>query len=222
MTTTENELFENLMHVGHISNKWNPKMKKFLCEKRNNIWAFDLEQTKKALEKTTQFLKAIKIQNKKLLFVGTKPQSSFLIQELVAPTKHFFIDKKWTPGFITNFKEIRNRVNYYLNLKSQFESGDINKYTKKEVSAFKKDLDKLEIAFGGVAEMRQRPDVIVVLDAVTDRLAIDEANNAGIAVIALTDANANPDGIDYIVPGNDDAIKSIRFFLKSVLKSLEK
>lgn len=218
---TVQEMFDALVHVGHKAEFWNPKMKKFLFAKRKGIWVFDLEKSAECLEKTEKFLKAIKLQNKKVLFVGTKPQASLQIERLIAPVGHYYVDKKWTPGLLTNFKELRRRIDHYLLLKSQFESGEINKYTKKEVAGFRKDLEKLEASYGGVAEMRQKPDVVIVLDAVIDRLAIDEANNAKIATIAILDANADPDGVDYPIPGNDDAIKSLGYTISRLLKALE-
>ncbi len=214
------KMFENLVHVGHRADRWNPKMKPYLHSKVNGVWVFELEKSAEGLEKAQKFLKALKIQNKKVLFVGTKPQTAWQIQELVEPAGHFYVDKKWTPGLLTNFKELRKRVDYYLDLKSQFESGDISKYTKKEQAQFKKDLEKLEASYGGVAEMRSKPDAVIVLDTFSDRIAIEEANKAGIATVALVDANADPDGIDYVIPGNDDAVKSIRFFIENMLESL--
>ncbi len=219
-TVDPKTLFVNLIHVGHQSERWNPKMKPYLYEKVNGIWTFDLEKTAEAIEKVSAFLAALKLQNKKVLFVGTKPQTALLIQKLVAPKGHFLVDKKWTPGLLTNFKELRKRVDYYLDLKQQFESGSINKYTKKEVAKFKKDLDKLDASYHGVAEMRKRPDAVIVLDAVTDRIAIDEANVAKITTVALADANANPTGIDYLIPGNDDAMKAIEYILNTFIKTL--
>ncbi len=221
MATTVNDLFENLLHVGHTASTWNPKMKPYLYKKVNGVWVFNLEKTLAALEKAEQFVKALKLQNKKVLFVGTKPQDAWLIQDILGDSGIFYVDKKWTPGLLTNFKEIRKRVDHYLDLKSQFESGDIMKYTKKEVAAFKKDLDKLEVSYGGVAEMRKKPDAVIVLDAFIDRIAIDECFNSKIPTIALADANINPDRIDYLVPGNDDAVKSIRFFIESMVKCLK-
>lgn len=214
-------LFENLVHVGHQAERWNPKMKPYLCEKKNGIWVFDLEKTAEGIEKANAFLKALKLQNKKVLFVGTKPQTALMIQGIVEEKGHFFVDKKWTPGLLTNFKELRKRIDYYLDLRRQFDSGDINKYTKKEIAKFKKDLDKLDASYRGVAEMRKKPDAVIVLDAVTDRIAIDEAANAKVAVVAVADANADPEGIDYLIPGNDDAMKSVEFLLQTMVKSLE-
>lgn len=220
-TTDVKVLFENALHVGHKAQKWNSKMKPYLHGKHNGIWVFDLEQTATNLDKAVAFLKAIKLQNKKVLFVGTKPQSAYQINKFVESTNHFYVDKKWTPGLLTNFKELRKRIDYYLDLKSQFETGDINKYTKKEVAKFKKDLEKLDASYRGVAEMRKKPDVVIVLDAFVDRIAVDEAKNANLAVVALADANVDPTGIDYVIPGNDDSMKSVGFIVQTVLKSLE-
>ena len=219
--TMVKDLFANLVHVGHKAEKWNPKMKTYLHSKVNGVWVFDLEKTAEALKKAEQFLKALKLQNKTVLFVGTKPQAALEIKKKVEPKGFYFVDKKWTPGLLTNFKELRKRADYYLDLKQQFSDGGINKYTKKEIAKFKKDLEKLEASYGGVAEMRKAPGVVIVLDGVLDRLAIDEANNAGIPVVAIGDANVNPDGIDYLIPGNDDAIKSIGFLLENMLNCLK-
>jgi len=220
MAADAKTLFEKLLHVGHKAERWNPKMKPYLHSKVNGVWAFDLDKTSEGLDKATQFLKALKLQNKKVLFVGTKPQQAWLLEELVASKDLFYVDKKWTPGLLTNFKELRRRVDYYLDLKTQFADGSISKYTKKEVAKFKKDLEKLDASYGGVAEMRKKPDAVIVLDAFTDRIAVDEAAKAKIAVVALADANANPDGVDYVIPGNDDAVKSVRYVLEELLKAL--
>ena len=213
-------MFDALVHVGHKAEFWNPKMKPFLFAKKKGVWVFDLEKSADHLDKAEKFLKAIKLQNKKVLFVGTKPQAAYQIEKLIAGKGHYYVDKKWTPGLLTNFKELRRRIDHYLTLKSQFETGEINKYTKKEVAGFRKDLDKLHASYGGVAEMRSKPDVVIVLDAVVDRLAIDEAVNAKIATIAILDANANPDGVDFPIPGNDDALKSLDFLVNRLLDCL--
>ncbi len=213
-------LADNLVHIGHKSERWNPRMKPFLAGQKDGVHIFDLDQTSTMLDKAKAFLTAQKLANKKVLFVGTKEPIALEIQKVLKGSGHYYVDRKWTPGLLTNFKEIRRRVDYYLSLKSQFESGEISKYTKKEIAKFKKDLDKLEIAYGGVAEMRAKPDVVVVLDAVTDRIAIDEAKKGGAAVMAVADANADPRGIDYIVPGNDDSFKSIKYLLGQFLEAL--
>ncbi len=215
------DLFQNFVHIGHKADRWNPKMKPFLFTKKDGVHVFDLEKTAAGLEKAKKFISEAKLKNEKILFVGTKPQVSIEIQSQVAPTNHFYVDQKWIPGLLTNFNELRKRIDHYLNLKSQFESGEIKKYTKKEVAKFKKDLEKLDISYRGVAEMRKKPKAVVVLDAVTDHLAIAEAKNANLPIVAIVDANADPTGIDFPIPGNDDSIKSIRFLLKSLLESLK-
>ncbi len=221
MSTPVKELFSNLVHVGHRSSRWNPKVKPYLHTKKDGVHIFDLEQTAQMLEKAQKFLASVKLRNGKVLFVGTKPQAALELRSQVPADKYFFVDQKWIPGLLTNFKEIRKRIDYYLNLKNQFETDEIQKYTKKEIAKFKKELEKLDISFSGVAEMRKKPEVVVVLDSVTDRLAIDEALNSKIPIIAIVDANADPDNIDFPIPGNDDSIKSIRFLLGSLLKSLK-
>ncbi|MDH3324299.1 MAG: 30S ribosomal protein S2 [Candidatus Peregrinibacteria bacterium] len=215
----EKTLFENELHIGQRTDRWNPKMKKYIHSSVDGVHIFDLSKTKEALEKVQNFLKATKLKNGKILFVGTKGQASFVLNEKLKGKGVFYIDAKWAPGLLTNFKEIRKRIDHYLNLKAQFESGEIKKYTKKEVSKFRKQLEKLEKLYHGVAEMRSKPTVVIVLDAVVNRLSIEEARKAKISVVAVADSNANPDGIDFVIPANDDSVKSIRFLCENMVQS---
>ena len=217
---TVKDLFKNLVHIGHRTSLWNPKMKPFIHDKRNGAHIFDLDKTAECLDTAQKFLAETKKQGKQVLFVGTKPQASLALKELIADTKYFYVDEKWAPGLLTNFKELRKRIDHYLNLKSQFETGEIKKYTKKEVAKFKKDLEKLDKAYHGVAEMRKKPDVLIVLDAVGDIQSIREANVSKLAVVAITDTNADPDNIDFPIPANDDSVKSVRFLIQCLLESL--
>lgn len=215
------DLFSNLVHIGHKTAKWNPKIKPFIFGSKNQVHIFDLEKTEKRLEEAKKYLASVKLLGGNVLFVGTKPQAAYVLKKHLSGGKHFFVDHKWAPGLLTNFKEMRKRIDYYLNLKGQFESGEINKYTKKEIAKFKKDLEKLKGVYHGVAEMRKMPAVVVVLDAVNDELSIHEANKTKVPVIALVDSNANPDNITYPIPGNDDSIKSLDYimtYLMNVLK----
>ncbi len=214
-------LYENLVHIGQRAASWNPKMKPYLFGKKNGVHIFDLENTVESLEKAKKFLAAQKLQNKKALFVGTKPQIALVLQKQLDKKKFFYVDQKWQPGLLTNFKEIRRRIDYYSNLKSQFENGEINRYTKKEIAQKRKELEKLSALYHGVEEMRQKPAVVIVLDAVGDRLAINEATKAKVPVIAVCDSDANPDNIDIVIPGNDDSMKSIGFLLKNMVESLD-
>ncbi|MCF7830979.1 30S ribosomal protein S2 [Candidatus Gracilibacteria bacterium] len=217
---TIKDLFQNFVHLGHRTDRWNPKIKPFLHGIKNGVHVFDLNKTAKALDDAQKFLEGIKLRNGKVLFIGTKPQTSLVIKEILAGSKHFYVDEKWAPGLLTNFNELRKRIDHYLNLKSQFDSGEIKKYTKKEISGFKKELEKLDKSYHGVAEMRKKPDVVVVLDSVGNRLALKEAMVAKLPVVAIVDSNADPEGIDYPIPANDDSVKSIGFLLESLLKSL--
>ncbi len=217
---TVKDLFKNLVHIGHRTTLWNPKMKPFIHGTKNGAHIFDLNVTVEHLEKAQKFLAEAKKLNKGILFVGTKPQASLVIKELIAGTKFFYVDEKWAPGLLTNFKELRKRIDHYLNLRAQFETGEIKKYTKKEIAKFKKDLEKLDKAYHGVAEMRKRPEILVVLDAVGDIQSIREANVSKLAIVAITDTNADPDNIDFPIPANDDSVKSVRFLVSTLLESL--
>lgn len=214
------ELFQNHVHIGHKPSRWNPKMKPYLHAKINNVHIINLEKTAKLLDKAKKFLESSQIKTNKVLIVGTKPQISLQTGLQVPPSGQYYVNQKWIPGLLTNFNETRKRIDYYLNLKSQFETQEIQKYTKKEVAKFKKELEKLHASFCGVAEMRRKPSAVIVLDAITDRLAIEEAHTSGIPIIAIIDANANPTGIDYPIPGNDDSMKSIHFLLSKLIESL--
>jgi small subunit ribosomal protein S2 len=215
------ELFKNFVHIGHRTDLWNPKMKPFIYGQVEGIHIFDLEKTIVALEKAKNLIAATKLKNGKILFVGTKPQVSFVLKQKLETGKHFFIDEKWCPGLLTNFGEVRHRINHYLNLKSQFESGEIKKYTKKEVAKFKKELEKLNTRYHGVAEMRKAPDLLVVFDSVGNKLAIAEANTLKIPVIGVVDSNADPDNISFPIPANDDSVHSIGFLCDTLLQSTE-
>lgn len=214
------DLFKHHVHIGHKTEKWNPKMKSYLHGKQNKVHIFDLDSTAKALDEAKRFLATLKLKNGRVLFVGTKPQASLVLNRSISGTSHYYVDEKWSPGLLTNFKELRKRIDHYLNLKGQFETGEINKYTKKEVAKFKKDLEKLHVSYHGVAEMRKKPEAVIVLDAIGDRNAIDEARKCNIPVICLVDSNADPEGILYPIPGNDDSVKSVQFIVDSLLASL--
>ena len=151
MANTVADLFKNQVHIGHQPAQWNPKMKPYLYAKVKGVHVFDLEKTADHLENAKKFLSSPNLKDAKILFVGTKPQVALEIKKQISQTKYFYVDQKWIPGLITNFKEMRKRIDHYLSLKSQFESNEIKKYTKKEVAKFRKELDKLEASFGGVA-----------------------------------------------------------------------
>lgn len=219
--TLMREMLANAVHFGHKTAKWNPKMAPYLFTKRNGVHVFDLNQTYQALMNAEEFLRAAAMQGKTVLFVSTKPQSTALLRKEAEKCGMPFVTSKWIPGLLTNFKTIRSRVKYMLALKEERENGGFDKFTKKEASEFNKQIDKLEKALGGVAHLDKVPDVIFVLDCVRDRIAVQEAQKMKVTVVAVVDSNADPDGIQYPIPGNDDAVKSITFFTSHLSEAIQ-
>jgi len=215
------EMLANAVHFGHRGSKWNPKMAPFLHGKRNGVHIFDLNQTYNGLMQAGEFLRSSCAQGKKVLFVSTKQQATKLIREEAEKCGMPYVTSKWIPGLLTNFKTIRTRVKYLQKLKEDRESGEFEKYTKKEALNLSKKITKLEIALGGVVDLDKTPDIVFILDVVRDRIAVKEAKKVGAIVVAIVDSNANPNGIDYIIPGNDDAIKSINYLVNFISDSIQ-
>lgn len=212
----EQALLEAACHFGHRKEKWNPKMKKYIYTVRKGIHIFDLTQTKKALERVVSELKALAKSGKTILFVSTKQQSIALLEELGKKTGQPIVTKKWMPGLLTNWPTIKRRIRYYLDLQQSFKTGEIEKYTKKEQTKLRKELAKLDLAFSGVATMKDLPDAVFIVDAVRDHVAVLEAKRLGIPLYGICDSNADPDNFTAAIPANDDAVKSIEIILKTV------
>lgn len=210
------EMLEAAVHFGHKTQKWNPKMKKYIYSSKNGIHIFDLEKTKAALEKALDFIKKVSSSGKNVLFVSTKPQSSHLIVEAAEACNMPYVIHKWMGGLLTNFTTIKQRIRYLKNLKEQEKAGDFDKYTKKEASELRKTIEKLESALGGVRNLDALPDVVFIVDALRDRIAVNEASKMKIPVVGIVDSNSDPDGIDYPIPANDDAVKSLTYLIQKV------
>lgn len=191
-------------------------MKKYIYTVRKGIHIFDLTQTKKALERAVSELKALAKSGKTILFVSTKQQSIALLEELGKKTGQPIVTKKWMPGLLTNWPTIKRRIRYYLDLQQSFKTGEIEKYTKKEQTKLRKELAKLDLAFSGVATMKDLPDAVFIVDAVRDHVAVLEAKRLGIPLYGICDSNADPDNFTAAIPANDDAVKSIEIILKTV------
>ena len=215
------EMLESACHFGHKVSKWNPKMRKYLYTAREGIHIFDLAKTHECLEKALSFLRDSVAAGKTILLVSTKLQAAKLIAQAAEVTGCSFVARKWMPGLLTNYETIRRRIKYFKDLKMQKTSGEWDKYTKKERLELQRDIDKLQDAFGGVESMAKLPDVIVVLDAVHDALALREAKRLGISSIAVCDSNSDPDIVSYPIPGNDDAIKSLKYFAEKITQAIE-
>jgi small subunit ribosomal protein S2 len=219
--TIMRDMLANAVHFGHKSSKWNPKMAPFLFTKRNGVHVFDLNKTYEGLNKATDFLKEAVKQGQTVLFVSTKQQAMTLIREEAEKCGMPYVTSKWIPGLLTNFKTIRARVRHMQKLKADRESGEFEKYTKKEALKFDKEIQKLENALGGVESLDKLPKIVFILDLVRDRIAAQEAKKIGATVVAVADSNSDPEGVDYVIPGNDDAIKSIHYLVSAVSTAIQ-
>ncbi len=210
------EMFDNAVHIGHRTHKWNPRMKKYIHCEKNGIHVIDLEKTASYLEAALNFVNRLAAEGKTILFVSTKPQSINLLEAAAKDCNMPYVVAKWIPGLLTNFSTVKVRIKYLADLKDQRITGEFDKYTKKEASKLGKVIDKLETALGGVQNMNSKPDAIFVVDVVRDNIVVKEAKKLGIPLIGIVDTNADPDPIDYPIPGNDDAIKSLTYFIGRV------
>lgn len=204
------ELLEAGVHFGHQTQRWNPKMKPYIYGARNGIYVIDLRKTTDLLDQAYNLVRDYAAKGKNVLFVGTKKQAAEVVAEEAQRSGAYFINRRWLGGMLTNFETIRGRVNKLKEMEEFINNGYVDKLPKKEVAQMNRQLAKLSKTLGGIKEMRGLPDLIFIVDQAKEEIAIKEANKLGIPVICLADTNANPDGIDYIIPGNDDAIRSIK------------
>lgn len=207
------EMVQSAVHFGHPTHRWNPKMKSYLYGKRNGIHIFDLKQTAERLVEALEFLNNAARANKTILFVGTKQQSHPMLEEIHKTTQMPIVTDKWIPGLLTNFKTIKKRIQYFKDLKSSDASGGLGKYTKKEQMKLRKKIQDLSSSLSGVEDMEDHPDVLFVVDIVRDQIAVKEARRLKIPVVGIVDSNGDPDMVDYAIPANDDAIKSLEYIL---------
>lgn len=204
------ELLEAGVHFGHQTQRWNPKMKPYIYGARNGIYVIDLRKTTDLLDEAYALVRDYAAKGKNVLFVGTKKQAAEVVAEEAKRSGAYFINRRWLGGMLTNFETIRGRVNKLKELEEFINNGYIDKLPKKEVAQLNRQLSKLSKTLGGIKDMRGLPELIFVVDQAKEDIAIKEANKLGIPVICLADTNANPDGISHIIPGNDDAIRSIK------------
>lgn len=211
---TLRRLLENGVHFGHATRKWNPKMKPYIFTARNNIYIIDLAKTAECIEKAYNALKEIVLQNGKVLFVGTKPQIAPIIKEEAESSGSLYVNNRWLGGTLTNFKVFLDRIKYLMQLEEDEQSGKFTTKTKKEAALKHKEMEKLKKNLDGIKQMRKLPNAIVVVDPTVEKNAIREAKKIGIPVFAIVDTNSDPDNIDYVIPGNDDAVKSVKLLVQ--------
>ncbi len=207
------ELLEAGVHFGHQTQRWNPKMKPYIYGARNGIYVIDLRKTTDLLDEAYAVVRDFAARGKNVLFVGTKKQAADVVAEEAQRAGAYYINRRWLGGMLTNFETIRSRVNKLRELEDFIASGHIEKLPKKEVAQINRQVSKLSKTLGGIKEMRGLPDIIFIVDQQKELIAIKEANKLNIPVICLADTNANPEGIDYIIPGNDDAIRSVKLIV---------
>ncbi len=217
---TLQELLEAGVHFGHQTKRWNPKMKPYIWGERNGIYIIDLTKTTQLLSEAYEAVKKAASQGKKIVFVGTKKQASDIVQEEAERCGAYFINRRWLGGTLTNFETIRTRINKLRELEEMKNSGHFDRLPKKEVAVLSRQLHKLEKSLGGVKDMRGMPDLLFIVDQKREINAVLEANKAGVPVVAVVDTNCDPQNIDYVIPGNDDAIRAIRLITKTIADAI--
>ena len=202
-------LLEAGVHFGHQTQRWHPRMKEYIFTQRNGIHIIDLQQTLGLLENACKFISKIAEEGKSILFVGTKRQAQEAVQQAAHNSDMFFVSHRWLGGMLTNFSTIQGRIDYLVRLEERKEKGGFNLLTKKEALKLEDEIQRLTRNFGGVKEMTKLPGALFIVDIAREKIAVAEARRMGIPIVALVDTDGDPELVDYVIPGNDDAIRSI-------------
>ncbi len=213
---TLKELLESGVHFGHQTRRWNPKMKKYIFGERNGIYVIDLSKAARLFTKAEEFVSRLATDGRSILFVGTKRQAQDLIQEEAQRCGMYFVNQRWLGGLLTNFMTIQRSIGRLRELESMAEDGRYESLSKKEIARIEKEKRKLHKNLDGIRQMSRLPDAVFVVDTRKEKIAVDEARTLKIPVIGIVDTNCNPDDVDYIIPGNDDALRSIRLFVTRI------
>ena len=211
-TFTMRQMLEAGVHFGHSTRRWNPRMKPFIFGERNKIHILDLQQTVPMLHAALKALSDVTSRGGRVLFVGTKRAAADKIAETARNCGQYYVNHRWLGGMMTNWATVSQSIRRLRELEARMEGEEVNQLTKKEVLQLTRERDKLEMTLGGIKEMGGLPDMLFVIDTNKEAIAVDEANRLGIPVIAIVDSNARPEGVDYIIPGNDDAMRAISFY----------
>ena len=214
------QLLEAGVHFGHQTRRWNPKMAPYIFTERNGIYIIDLQKTVKKLEEAYFFARDIAAEGKSILFVGTKKQAQEAIKEEAERVGMYYVNARWLGGMLTNFKTMRRRIDRLNQLKKMQEDGTFDLLLKKEVIKLQAEIAKLEKYLGGVKEMNKLPGAMFIVDPRKERNAIAEARRLGIPVIAIVDTNCDPEEVDYVIPGNDDAIRAIKLISQTIANAV--
>ncbi len=214
------QLLEAGVHFGHQTRRWNPKMKPFIFTERNGIYIIDLQKTVRKVDDAYNFIRQVGMDGGKVLFVGTKKQAQEAVAEEARRSGDFYVNQRWLGGMLTNFDTIKRRVKRLAELKEQEASGQWERLPKKEVSTLTRQKEKLEKYLGGIEGMRELPQAMFVVDPRKEHIAVTEARKLGIPIVGIVDTNCDPDEIDYVIPGNDDAIRAVRLLTSKMADAL--
>ena len=210
------QLLEAGVHFGHQTRRWNPKMAKYIFTERNGIYIIDLQKTVRKLEESYNFIRDISVEGKSVLFVGTKKQAQSSVKEEAERAGAYFVNARWLGGMLTNFRTIRGRVERLYQLKRMAEDGTFDLLPKKEATKLSLEIEKLEKYLGGIAEMKALPGALFIVDPRKERIAVSEAKKLGIPIVAIVDTNCDPDEVDFVIPGNDDAIRAVKLISQAM------
>jgi len=214
------QLLEAGVHFGHQTRRWNPKMAPFIFTDRNGIYIIDLQKTVKKVEEAYNFVKQLAAEGGSILFVGTKKQAQESVREEAERCGMFYVNQRWLGGMLTNFQTIRRRIDRLNELEKMEANGTMEVLPKKEVAELLHEKEKLQKFLGGIKEMRHLPGALFVVDPRKERIAVAEARKLGIPIIAIVDTNCDPDEIDYVIPGNDDAIRAVRLLTSKMAEAV--
>ena len=210
------QLLEAGVHFGHQTRRWNPKMERYIFTERNGIYIIDLQKTVKKVEEAYNFVRELAAEGGKILFVGTKKQAQESVKEEAERCGMFYINQRWLGGTLTNFGTIQTRIARLKELERMQEDGTFDVLPKKEVMLLKKEMERLKKFLGGIKEMKELPDALFVIDPRKERIAVSEARKLNIPIVAIVDTNCDPDEIDYVIPGNDDAIRAVKLLTSKI------
>ena len=214
------QLLEAGVHFGHQTRRWNPKMAEYIFTERNGIYIIDLQKTVKKIEEAYLFIRDIAAEGGNILFVGTKKQAQDAIKEEALRSEMYYVNVRWLGGMLTNFKTIKKSIQKLHNLNKMAEDGTFDLLPKKEVASLQKEMADLEKNLGGIKDMKGIPSAIFVVDPKKEKNAVDEAKKLGIPIVAIVDTNCDPDEVDYVIPGNDDAIRAIKLIAATLADAI--
>jgi small subunit ribosomal protein S2 len=214
------QLLEAGVHFGHQTRRWNPKMSRFIFTERNGIYIIDLQKTVKMMEQAYQFVRDLSRDGGNVLFVGTKKQAQEAVKDEAIRSDMFFVNHRWLGGTLTNFGTIQKRIQRLHELERMEEDGTFEVLPKKEVVLLRKEQARLEKFLGGIKHMKKLPDAIFIIDPRKERIAVAEARKLNIPIISIVDTNCDPDEVDYVIPGNDDAIRAVRLFTAKIADAI--